>query len=141
MGGITKFLPSLVILAFIAIVAMIVNKEKGDTEGSINLEPDDSFRQRKLNKIVRVALPGGLIGALTTNPRKVLEQTIQKHNAAGWNCHQIIFHTTHNLFILVLQVLLLIATIGLWTFGAGYLLLFEKDNTDYSNREGIEGTK
>jgi hypothetical protein len=32
-------------------------------------------------------------------------------------------------------------TIGLWTFGAEYLLLFEKDNTDYGSREYIGGTK
>jgi hypothetical protein len=140
-------LPFLVIVTIIVGV-ILAKRERGDAESFINvdsrLEPmvrtvehsDDSFRQKKLNKIVRVALPGGLIGAITINPRKALEQTIQKHNTAGWNCHQIIFHTTHNLFMVVLQVLLLVVTIGLWTFGAGYLLLFEKDNTDYSSREG-----
>jgi hypothetical protein len=136
MEGLISFVPFLAIVAFIVIVVMLTNKEMGDAKGSISVDPDDNFRQRKLNKIARVALPGGLIGALATNPRKALEQTIQQHNVAGWNCHQIIPHSTHNLFMVVLQVLLLIATIGLWTFGAGYLLLFEKDNTDYSSREG-----
>jgi putative intracellular protease/amidase len=83
MDGLISFVPFLAIVAFIVIVVMLTNKEMGDAKGSISVDPDDNFRQRKLNKIVRVALPGGLIGALATNHRKALEQTIQQHNAAG----------------------------------------------------------
>ena len=134
MSGLLSSLPALVIVALIVIVVMIVKKEKGDSEDLVYTD-DDEFRQRKINKVVRVSLSGGLIGALGTNPRYVLEHVIEKYNAAGWNCHQIYPHTTRNLFIMLLQILILIMTIGLWTFGAGYLLLFEKDNTDYSKKK------
>ena len=80
-----------------------------------------------LNKIERISLSGGIIGALTTNPRGALEKLIEKNNSAGWNCHQIMPHATSNLFMLFLQVLVLVCTLFLWTFGAGYLVLFEKE--------------
>ena len=133
MSELTSYLPLLVIIAIIVIIIMIVNKGKADSEDLVYTD-DNEFRQKKINKIVRVSLPGGLIGALTVNSRYALEHVILKHNAAGWNCHQIIPHTTRNIFIMLLQVLVLIMTIGLWTFGAGYLLLFEMDSTDYRKK-------
>ena len=137
MSGLAGYLPILVIIAIIVIIVMIVKKGKEDSEDLVYTD-DGEFRQKKINKIVRVSLPGGLIGALGVNPRYALEHVIVKHNAAGWNCHQIIPHTTRNLFIILLQVLVLIMTIGLWTFGAGYLLLFEMDSSNYSKKEKNE---
>ena len=81
----------------------------------------------KYNKVVRVALSGGLIGLLLTNPRRALENAINQANADGWNCHQILPHSTNNLFITILQIVILACTFGLWTFGAGYMLLLEKE--------------
>ena len=80
----------------------------------------------KVNKVARISLSGGLIGALTTNPRKVLDDTIDKHNQDGWNAVYFAEHKTSNLFVLFLQILVLVCTLGLWTFGAGYMVLFEK---------------
>lgn len=70
---------------------------------------------------------GGLIGALTTNPRKALADKIDKNNQEGWNAIHIEPHRTTNLFILVLQILVLLLTLGLFTWGGGYLILFEKE--------------
>ena len=81
----------------------------------------------KINKVVRVALSGGIIGMLTTNPRAALDRAIAEANADGWNCHQIMQHKTTNLFVLLLLILILCCTCFLWTFGAGYMLLLEKD--------------
>jgi len=81
----------------------------------------------RINRMERVALSGGLIGFLTTNPREALESKMRELNAEGWNCRQMLDHSTHNGFIKILQFLVLICTLGLWTFGAGYLLLFEKE--------------
>lgn len=80
-----------------------------------------------INKIDRIALSGGLIGLLTTNPRRAIEKAIECNNAEGWNCHQILPHTTSNMGAVLLQMVVLLCTFGLWTFGAGYLLLFEKE--------------
>ena len=46
----------------------------------------------KINKIVRIALSGGLIGLILTNPRKALDNMIEKNNNDGWNA---IYYTTH----------------------------------------------
>jgi uncharacterized protein YgiM (DUF1202 family) len=86
---------------------------------------------KKINRVERVALSGGLIGLLATNPRAALGGKIEELNSMGWNCHQIIDHSTRNTLAKILQIVILILTFGLWTFGAGYILLFEKE---------IEGT-
>jgi len=81
----------------------------------------------KQNRMERVFLSGGLIGALTTNPKSAIEGKIKILNTQGWNCRQILPHGTHNLFITIVQTIILVCTLGLWTFGGGYLLLFEKE--------------
>ena len=53
----------------------------------------------KKNKVARISLIGGLIGALTTNPRKALEDEIDKGNNDGWNAIHIEPHSTTNLFV------------------------------------------
>jgi len=75
----------------------------------------------------RVAVSGGIIGSLLTNPRSALEKKLQHLNADGWNCRQIMDHGTRNVFAMILQTAVLICTLGMWTFGAGYLMLFEKE--------------
>ena len=79
------------------------------------------------NKIVRIALAGGIIGLLTTNPRRALEKRIEQENSQGWICTYFIPHRETNLFMIVVQIALLVLTLGLWTFGAGYMILFESD--------------
>jgi len=81
----------------------------------------------KKNKVLRISLMGGIIGALTTNPRKALEDAIDRENQAGWNAIHIDAHKTTNLFIASLQVIVLILTFGLWTWGGGFLVLLERE--------------
>ena len=81
----------------------------------------------KNNKILRISLMGGIIGALTTNPKKALEREIKDANADGWVATHIMPHSTTNLFILVLQFAVLILTLGLFTWGGGYIVLCEKE--------------
>ena len=83
---------------------------------------------RIINRMERVALSGGIIGWLGTNPRSALEQKMKQLNAEGWNCRQIMPHGTRNGLIVVIQALVLVCTLFLWTFEPGYLLLFEKDS-------------
>ena len=80
----------------------------------------------KTNKVVRVSLSGGLIGLLTTNPRRALDNMIDKHNQEGWNAVYFSNHTDTNLLVTFLRLMVLICTGGLWTWGAGYLVLFER---------------
>lgn len=80
----------------------------------------------KINKIDRIYLAGGLLGALFTNPRAAIDSRVEEANKNGWNLHQIIPHTETNLFMRMLSVVLLLLTLFMWTFGAGYILVFEK---------------
>ena len=82
----------------------------------------------KINKVVRISLSGGIIGMLTTNPRKALDEVIDKHNQDGWNAVYFQEHKTSNLFVWLLQLVVLFLTLLLWTFGAGYMVLFEKES-------------
>ena len=82
----------------------------------------------KKNKVSRISLMGGLIGLLSTNPRKALEDEIDKANQEGWSAIHIEPHTTTNLFVWLLQLVVLFLTLGLFTWGGGYLILFEKQS-------------
>lgn len=81
----------------------------------------------KANKVVRIALSGGIIGWLTTNPRRALDERIDRENQAGWNAVYILPHTDTNLAAQVARLLVLGLTLFLWTWGAGYLILFERE--------------
>ena len=82
----------------------------------------------KTNKCVRIALMGGVLGMLLTNPRNAIDKALEQANKEGFYCRQILPHTTSNLFAKLLQIVCLACTCGLWTFGAGYLLLLEKND-------------
>lgn len=81
----------------------------------------------KKNKVGRISLSGGLVGLFTTNPRRALEDHIEKSNQDGWNAIHIEPHSTTNLLVWVAQLAVLILTLGIWTWGAGYMVLFEKE--------------
>ena len=83
----------------------------------------------KINKVVRIALSGGIIGLLTTNPRRVLDVRIDKENQEGWNAIYILPHSDTNLVARIARIIVLVLTLFLWTWGAGYLVLFERERT------------
>jgi len=80
------------------------------------------------NKIVRITLMGGLLGLLLTNPRRALEACVEQHNNEGWRSTDIVPHSERNLLITIVQIVMLIVTLGMWTFGSGYLVMFEKED-------------
>ena len=81
----------------------------------------------KVNRVERISLSGGIIGSMVTNPRNAIEKKCQALNAEGWNCHQIILHSSNNILVAVLRGVVLLVTAFMWTFGDGYILIFEKD--------------
>ena len=84
----------------------------------------------KVNKVVRIALSGGIIGLLATNPRRALSQRIEKENREGWNAIHFMPHVETNLLVAVLRLVVLVLTLFLWTWGAGYLILFERQRAE-----------
>ena len=57
-----------------------------------------------------------------------MDNAIDKANQDGYHCHQIVPHSSRNLFVFILQIAVLLATLFLWTWGAGYILLFQKES-------------
>jgi len=81
----------------------------------------------RINKVARVSLIGGIVGTLMTNQKKALEDKIDKENQHGWSVVHVESHRTTNLFIAALQFIVLVSTLGLITWGGGYLVLFERE--------------
>lgn len=83
---------------------------------------------KTLNKVSRVSLMGGLLGLMFTNPSKALDACLAKHNKLGWRSTFIVPHSERNLLVIICQLLVLAVTLGLFTFGAGYIVMFEKES-------------
>ncbi len=81
----------------------------------------------KKNEVVRISLRGGLIGWFTVNPRWKIEKAVEYYNERGYNLHQVVEHTHKNPFIQIVRFLVLLCTMGFYTFDDGYLLIFEKE--------------
>jgi len=99
--------------------------EAAYTEEDLSEENGDSMIKIR-NRVLRISLPGGLIGALTVNPKAILDKNLIAANKQGWVATQVQPHKTTNLLILMLQILVLVLTMGLYTWGSGYLVLLEK---------------
>jgi hypothetical protein len=80
---------------------------------------------QKINKVVRVSFSGGLIGLVFGSARGKVETVVQKHNAEGWNVAEVI-PDNPNLALIILRLLILLLTLGLWTISSGYLFIMEK---------------
>lgn len=79
----------------------------------------------KINKVVRVNFAGGLLGLIFGSSRGKVESVVQKHNADGWNVAEVITDNP-NLALIMVRLLLLVVTLGLWTISSGYLFIMEK---------------
>lgn len=82
---------------------------------------------RMVNKVVRIGLAGGLIGAMITNTRSAFDKAIAQENQLGWNLCHVEAVGANNLIMLIIRVIILVLTLGLFTLGANYILIFEKD--------------
>ena len=81
--------------------------------------------QAKTNKVVRVNFAGGILGLVFGSHRGKLEVAIGRENADGWNLAECI-PDNPNLALVLLRLVLLFLTFGLWTISTGYILVFEK---------------
>ena len=82
------------------------------------------------SKVDEVSFVGGLYGLLFTNPKMAIESRVKKGNDAGWRLVQIHPSSGTNLLIWFLRLLLLVVTLGIFTFGDGVYLVFEKEIDD-----------
>lgn len=87
----------------------------------------------KTNKVVRLSFSGGLLGFVFGSTRGKFDNVISEHNKEGWNLAEVV-PDNPNLAIWLLRVIILIATLGLWTISVGYLLILEKPVVAGSSR-------
>jgi hypothetical protein len=79
------------------------------------------------NKIINVTLRGGIIGLLTSSPKKRLENAILEANAKGFKVRQIIPSASGNLFLYIWRIILLCITLFLYTTANGYYIILEEN--------------
>lgn len=104
------------LLVLILIVALKSSKKENDLPVS-----SDQF-----NKVINVAMAGGIIGLFSSSPLNSLNNRIKKENTNGWKVVQIIPADSGNIFLNIFRLLLLVMTLFLFTTSNGYYLIMEK---------------
>lgn len=92
---------------------------------------------RKENKVIRVNFAGGLFGLVFGSHKGKLQKEIDEHNKNGWNYVDSL-PDDPNLILIILRLILLTVTLGIWTLGVGYILIFERprERLGYSAEDG-----
>jgi len=111
----------LIILAFVVLIIFLgVKASKNVDDNNKPIEADQT------NKVVNVALTGGIIGLFSSSPQRKLNEAIKRENANGWRVVQIIPADSGNLFLIIYRLLLLTITLLLFTTANGYYVIMEK---------------
>jgi hypothetical protein len=80
----------------------------------------------KINAVERINYAGGLLGLFFGSSKGKLGAKVLDMNSQGWNLH-LIHQEQLNLVWLMIRLIILFLTLGLWTIGNSELLIFEKD--------------
>jgi hypothetical protein len=80
----------------------------------------------KINSVERINYAGGLFGLFFGSSKGKLGAKVLDMNAQGWNLH-LIHQEQLNLAWVMVRLIILLLTLGLWTIGNSELLIFEKD--------------
>ena len=81
----------------------------------------------KRNKIDELSFMGGLIGWLAVNPKDTINSRVAQANEYGWRVVNIIPGSDQNAFLRILRLIVLILTFGLFTWGDGVYVIYEKE--------------
>ena len=81
---------------------------------------------KKINKIERLNYSGGLLGWIFGSTKGKLQNKVSEMNDQGWHLH-FINADQPNLILVIIRILILVVTIGLWTIGSSEILVFEKE--------------
>ncbi len=82
---------------------------------------------KKSNQVERITYAGGLYGLIAGSSKGKLQAKVEEMNARGWNLH-LIHPESLNILHLLFRLLILMLTLGIWTFGNSELIIFEKNN-------------
>ena len=81
----------------------------------------------KRNKIDEITFIGGFIGWLAVNPKATIDNRVAEANKAGWTVVNIVPGGEQNALLRFLRYIILTITLGLFTFGDGVYVIFEKE--------------
>ncbi len=85
-----------------------------------------------------MSFSGGFLGLLFGSYRGKLEKTISDQNKKGWHVVEVIPDSL-NLALFLLRLVLLIATLGLWTLSSGLIVIFERERRSEPDAEAETG--
>lgn len=80
----------------------------------------------KINQVERISYAGGLYGLIFGSSKGKLQAKVEEMNQRGWNLH-FIHSDSLNIIHIIIRILVLMLTFGIWTFGSSELLIFEKE--------------
>ena len=81
----------------------------------------------KRNKIDEITFVCGFIGWLAVNPKATIDNRVAEANKAGWTVVNIVPGGEQNALLRLLRTVVLVVTLGLFTYGDGVYVIFEKD--------------
>ena len=82
---------------------------------------------KKDNQVERITYAGGLYGLIAGSSKGKLQAKVEEMNSRGWNLH-LIHPESLNILHLLFRLLILMLTLGIWTFGNSELIIFEKNS-------------
>ncbi|MFQ3599444.1 MAG: SH3 domain-containing protein [Chloroherpetonaceae bacterium] len=85
------------------------------------------------NKVIKITLPGGLLGLFFGNARETLERQIQKENESGWRVIQVENHLIKNLLNYTIDLIILLLTLLVYTRGSEYYIKLERESRPSSD--------
>lgn len=91
-------------------------------------EKEGDLDGRETNKVVRVSYHSGLVGLFFGSTKNSVQNLVSAMNQNGYKLH-LIHQEDINVVQILGRYLLLIVTLGLWTWGRNDLLIFEKNNS------------
>lgn len=118
------------VIAFILVIALV-----GAIVAVVRLNIPQKVSPNQKNKIVDVDFTSGIIGLFLSSPMTKINNTIKKENENGWKVVNIIDSEKGNLFVFLMQLFLLVITLGLYTFSTGKYIIFERINDAEKQKE------
>lgn len=118
------------VIAFILVIALV-----GAIVSIVRANIPQKILPDQKNKIVDVDFTSGIIGLFLSSPMTKINNAIKKENENGWKVVNIIDSEKGNLFVSLMQLVLLVVTFGLYTFSIGKYIIFERINDAEKQKE------
>ena len=89
---------------------------------------EEDFDGGEIKKVLRLSYHSGLVGLVFGSTKNRVQNAVSTMNQNGYRLH-LIHKDDINLIQILGRYILLIITLGVWTWGRNDLLIFEKNNS------------